>query len=47
MYFIKSTTEGLYFLQMRPCLGAEHGDHGIFGLLKWLEHQTGLNDRPK
>ena len=47
MYFITSTTEGLCFLQMRPCLGAKHGDHGIFGVPKWLEHQTGLDNRPK
>jgi hypothetical protein len=32
--YIKTTTERLLFLQMRPCLGAEHGDHDIFGLPK-------------
>jgi hypothetical protein len=38
MIFIKITTEELLFLQLRPCLGAEHGDHDTFDLPKWLEH---------
>jgi hypothetical protein len=47
IFYKKSTTERLLLLQKRPCLGAEHGGHGIFDLPRWLGHQTGLDDMLK